>query len=157
MAENEVKEVKKEVTKTIMDLDTFKEITLVKPYTFTPVANTQEALARVQNDTAKFLELVNEGLRAEYQRELREQPDGWHTYDDEGEINGEFSGTIADPKAVNALVLILAKTVFSYSKEMKPEAKNAAKESAMGMIKASESIREGLKKSAALAASKSSE
>jgi hypothetical protein len=140
------------VQKTLFDLDSFQEVTLVKMGSFSPVASTQEALARVSNDTAKFLELVNEGLRAEYQREIRGQANGWHSLDDEGEVNGEFSGTIADPKAVGALVLTLAKTVFGYSKDISADAKAQAKASAMAMIKGNDAIREGLKKSAALSA-----
>lgn len=138
------------VQKTIFDLDTFSEATVVINGEFSPVANTQEALARVGNDTAKFLELVNEGLRAEAQRSLRTSVSGWHSLTDEGEVNGEFSGTIADIKAVNALVLTLAKTVFGYSKDLGAEQKKGAKESAMGMIKNTPAIRDGLKRSAAL-------
>lgn len=138
------------VQKSIFDLDSFQEVTIVKTGSFTPVENTQEALARVQNDTAKFLELVNEGLRAEYQRDLREQAGDWHTLTDENEVNGVFAGTIADPKAVGALVLNLAKTVFGYSKDLDAAGKAKSKESAMTFIQGNDAIREGLKKSAAL-------
>lgn len=137
------------VQKGLFDLDTMSEVLLKKVGSFTPVESQHEALSRVGNDTAKFLAVINEGLRSEYQRAFRSDPAGWYTVNEDGEVNGEFVGTIADIKAVNSLVLTLAKTVFGYSKDISPEAKRAAKEGAMEMIKSSDRIREGLKKSAA--------
>lgn len=138
------------VQKGIFDLDTFEEVTVQVSGSFHPVSSTQEALQRVGNDSAKFLELVNEGLRAEAQRELRQSITGWKLLDEDGQPSGEFTGTIADVKAVNALVLTLAKTVFGYSKDLSADAKAQAKANAMGMIKNTAAIRDGLKKSAAL-------
>lgn len=143
------KEVVK-IQKGLFDLDSFQEVTLYKEGEFTPVSSTQEALARVGNDSSKFLALVNEGLRAEYQRDLRSTADGWFTEDEDTNARTPFTGTIANIKAVNSLVLTLAKTVFGYSKDLSSEAKKAAKESAMNMVASTPAIKEGLKKSAAL-------
>lgn len=144
------------VQRSIFDLDAFEDVTLVKEFEHTEAESVQEALQRVGNNNDKLLAIINEGLRAEARRKEATSPDGWHTFNDEGEINGDFSGTVADPKAVNALVLTLAKTVFGYSKEMTPEQKRAAKNSAEAMIKGTEAIRAGLKKSAALTSNSSS-
>lgn len=144
----EVKDVP--IQRTITNLDTMEEVTLVKPATFTRVNSNDEALARLGNDAKRFLDIINEGLRAEERRTLAGQPGGWYEQDDEGGIGELFNGTVADPKAVNALRLNMAKHVFGYSKDMSKEQKTAALESAMNFIKSNEAIREGLKKSAAL-------
>ena len=141
----------KKVQRTVTDLETLDEITLVKPVDFSPVASQADALARLNNDSKKFLANHNEGLWAEAQRQARGNPDGWHSLNDEGELNGPFDNSrIADPKAVNALVLILAKTSFGYTKDATAEQKKAARELAMDTIKSTPVIKEGLRKSAAL-------
>lgn len=137
------------VQKTVTNLDDFADVTLVKTGTFTPANDAAEALSRVGGDSAKFLTLVNEGLRAEAQRTLRDASGGWQQEDEEGNLSA-FSGTPADSTKVNALVLTLAKTVFGYSKELTPEQKKAAKSSAMDMIKGNDAIKSGLKTSAAM-------
>lgn len=139
------------VQKSVFDLDSFDEMTLVKEFEFSPVASVEEAVSRLGGDSAKLLEVLNDGLREEVRSQIRNTDDGWHTFseDNPDEINGEFTGTIADPKAVNSLVLTLAKTVFGFSKELTKEQKRAAKESAKSMIRDSEPIKSGLRKSAA--------
>lgn len=142
--------VKVKVQRTIFDLAVMEEVTLAKEVDYTPVESTQEALQRLEGNAGKFLEIINEGLRAETRRQAGSDPADWRTLTDEGEVNGPFSGVVADIKAVNALVLTLAKTVFGYSKEMDKASKRTAKDSALSMIKNTEAIKEGLKKSAAL-------
>ncbi len=138
------------VQKTVFDLDSFDEILLVKEFEYTPVQTVEEALAALGNDSAKLLEVLNDGMRDAVRVQIRETNDGWHTYDDEkpDEINGEFQGTVADPKSVNSLVLTLAKTVFGFSKDLSKEQKRAAKASAIEMIRANDAIKAGLRKSA---------
>lgn len=138
------------VQRTIFDLAGFEETTLVKEVEFTPADSTQAALERLNGDSKKFLEIINEGLRAEVRRQAASDPTNWHTFSEEGEINGAFEGIVADIKAVNALVLTLAKTVFGYAKDMTKEQKQAAKKSAMAMIQSTDAIKAGLQKSAAL-------
>jgi hypothetical protein len=75
--------------------------------------------------------------------------------DETEKIAGPYTGTPADPKTVNQLVLTLAKTVFGYSKDAKIEAKRAAKDKAAAMIKGNDEIRAGLK--ASMQAAKSNE
>lgn len=147
MAEREVSQIQK----TVFDLDSFEEVKLVKvPPKMAEVASIDEFLARVGNDSAKALKIINDGLEDAYRKEFAEDPNQpWHTFGDEDEVNGEFSGTIAEPKAVNSLVLTLAKTVFGFSKDMTKEQKKAAKASAVEMIKGNEAIKDGLRKSAA--------
>ena len=138
------------VQKTVFDLDSFDEVTLVKEFEYAPVETIEDALARLGNDSAKLLEVLNDGLREEVRAQIRETSTGWHTFDDEKpeEINGEFAGTVADPKSVNALVLTLAKTVFGFSKDLTKEQKRSAKESAVDMIRSNDAIKAGLRKSA---------
>lgn len=147
--------MKQIVTREVFDLDTFDEVKLGKEYEFTPVTTIEEALAALGNDSAKLLEVLNDGMREEMRSQVRATSDGWRTFalDNDGEptedLNGEFAGTPADMKSVNALVLTLAKTVFGFSKELTKEQKRAAKESAKEMVKSNDAIKAGLRKSAA--------
>jgi hypothetical protein len=149
--------IKDTVTKTLFDLGSFEEITLVKPVEFMPPADVNEALSRLGGDTSKLMSVIADGMLTEYKNTLRRTADGWHTFkeDSDGEptseINGEFTGQVADMKKVNNLKLSLAKSVFGFEKSMSKEAKRAAKESAAEMIKNTPAIREGLAKTAALA------
>jgi hypothetical protein len=95
------------------------------------------------------LEVLNRGLIAEHRNAIKESADvAWHTLTDEDEVNGEFTGTIAETKSVNQLVLTLAKTLYGYSKDMSKEQKRAAKENAMGFVKGNNAVKEGLRRSA---------
>ena len=140
------------VQRTVFDLNDFAEVLLVKETSYTPVESIEAALAAVGNDSAKLLAVVNDGLRAETRRQAASTPENWHTFDEEGEINGAFGGVMADVKKVNATVLTLAKNVFGYSKELDKAAKRAAKDAAINLIKGNQVIRDGLTKTAALGA-----
>jgi hypothetical protein len=144
-----------DITQTVFDLESFAEVTLVKEAPpFQEVSSVDEALSRIGNDSNKLLEVINRGLVDEYRNQIREDENiPWHTFDEEGEVNGPFEGTIAETKSVNALVLTLAKTVFGYVKDMPKELKKAAKASAMEMVKSTDAIKAGLRKSAAKKAS----
>ena len=139
----------KQVTKDVFDLDSFDDVRLVKEFEFEPAADVNEALTRLQNDQKRLLEIVNKGLLAEAEKAIRQETDGWHTFDDEDKINGAFNGIIADPKKVNAIVLTMAKTVFGFNKDQNKEQKRASKEQAKDFVRKNDAIREGLKKSAA--------
>lgn len=145
------------ITKTIFDLNTMDEVTLVKTVPdFVAAENSAEVLARVGNDSAKMLALMNDGLRLAEREAVEKNSDPWHTYkvDESGEVtdevNGPFDGLAADSMKVNALKLTLAKTVFAYSKSMTKDEKRAAKESALEMIRTNDAIKAGLQKSAAI-------
>lgn len=138
------------VQRGVIDLTTFEDVLLVKVGEFEPVANQHEALARVSNNAEKFLEVINIGLKALAQQALRMSGENWHTFDDKGEVNGEFTGIPADSKVVNGTVLTLAKTVFGYGDVDSPEHRKAAKDKAKEFIKSNETIKNGLMKSAAL-------
>lgn len=144
------------ITKTVFDLVSFDEVTLVKVVPdFVPAENTSEVLARIGNDANVMLSLLNAGLKERERDNVATNNDPWHTYavDSEGEttseVNGVFTGVPADMGAVNALQLTLAKTVFGYNKSMSKDEKRAAKASALDMIKANDAIKAGLQKSAA--------
>lgn len=136
------------IQKSMLDLDTFEDVLLVKTGTFIPAKDQHEALHRVGNDSAKFLEVINDGLRTEAQRALRESNEGWMAEDEDGKTE-PFTGIPADRAKVNALVLNMAKTVFGYEKSLSADAKKAAKEQAMTLIKGNDVIKNGLKTSSA--------
>lgn len=140
------------LTRTLFDLDSMSDVTLVKPVPdFEPVSTPQEAMARLGNDSVKLLQVINDGLMGHLRDSVKDDPNiPWNTEDEEtGELT-LFTGTPADSKAVNGLVLNLAKSVFGYTKDSTPVEKKAAKEAAMEMVKSTPKIVEGLKKNAAL-------
>lgn len=135
------------LVKTVTNLDTFGDVTLRKEFLFSPVASLEEAAARLNNDTAKLLEVINDGLRAEAQRENRDSADGWMETDKDGNITDKpFAGTIAHPKVVNAFVLNMAKTMFEYDNDAPKTERDAAKKAAIDFIKSQPKMVEGLKK-----------
>lgn len=148
-------DVKLRVQRSIFDLDTFETVTLVKEFEHQEASSVQDALQRVGGSNEKLLSIINEGLRAEARRQEGSRAEGWRIFDDNGEPNGPFAGTPADDKVVNALVLQLAKAIFGYSKDGSAEEKRAAKEQAINMIKSTPTIKDGLKKSAALSTNES--
>lgn len=137
------------VTRTVFDLDSFEDVTLVKEYVPPTAASVHEALAHLGNNEARLLSIINIGLKEQAASEARKSTDGWLQETEEGEIV-PFSGVQADSKKVNALVLTLAKTVFGFGKDMTKEQKRGAKESAAEMIRTTPAIKEGLRKSAAV-------
>ncbi len=145
------------ITRTIFDLSTMDEVTLVKAVPdFIPAENSAEVLARVGNDSVKLLAIMNDGLRAAEREAVAANSEPFHTYelDESGEptdkVNGPFTGIAADSGKVNALILTLAKTVFAYSKGMSKDEKRTAKASAMEMVRTNDAIKAGLQKSAAI-------
>lgn len=137
------------VTKPVFDLDAFDEVKIGKEVEFTPVTDLDQILAKLDNDQERMIRIINAGLRDEIAREARQSDEGWHSFDDEGKLNGPYEGTIANPKKVNVIVLGLAKSVFGFSKDMTRDQKREAKEQAMQFVKSNETIRNGLKKNAA--------
>lgn len=148
MTPNTTEEIK--VQRSVLDLNTFDTITIAKVGSFTPVNDSAEALARLGNDTAKFNAALNEGLRVYAMRDLRATADGWKQMNDEGELEGEFSGIPADSKKVNAFILNIAKTVFGYGKDKTADQKKQAKDSAMEMAKTTPVILKGLQENCKL-------
>ena len=137
------------VTSTVFDLDSMADVTLFKTIEFTPVTNTKDALERLGNDAAKFLQVINDGLRSHVRESAKSDPNiPWSQEDEEGNVT-EFAGTPADTKAVNSLVLTLAKTIFGYTKDASADVKRGAKEKAFEMIRTTEQIKNGLKENAA--------
>lgn len=133
------------IQNTVFDLDSMDEVTLVKTVHFTPATSVEAALAVVGNDSAKFLEIINEGLKNHTRETAKEDVSiPWMVEDEEGNKT-PFTGAPADSAKVNGLILNMAKSVFGYSKDMARDAKRAAKESAMGLIRNTPAIRDGLK------------
>lgn len=146
------------VQKTLTDLSTLDDALLVKEGSFSPANDVAEALSAVGGDNTALLEVINDGLRSRAMQALRADGSGWHTFklDESGEptdeINGPFEGQVGDSKKINNLILSLAKSVFGFEKGMSKDAKKAAKESAIEMIKTTPAIKNGLAKTAALTA-----
>jgi hypothetical protein len=137
-------------TQTMFDLDTMSNVTLVKRSSFTDVSTTAEALQRLNGSTEKLVEAINRGLKA-YEAELLAANTSipWTVENEEGEFE-DFTGTPADDKKVNALVLSLAKSMGGYHKGMSPEEKKSTKAQAIEVIRNTAVIREGLIKNSGI-------
>lgn len=125
----------KKVTRTVFDLATFDDVTLQKVVTLPNKPSTlEEALAAVDNDQAKLLDVIHEGLCATVEDAARADLSGFMTIPEaEGEASEVYAGSVATEeqgKLINAAVLTFAKmNGFSkdLSKEKKRELKDAAK------------------------------
>lgn len=136
------------IQQTVFDLDSKGDVTLFKDVAFSAVSTTQEALARVGNDAKAFLAIINDGLRAYASEQARLSSDPWYTEDDEGNCS-PFNGRTLTPeksKQFGINVLNMAKMLFGYVKEAKPEIKRAAKQSATDMLLANPVVIEALSK-----------
>lgn len=142
----------KPVQKTIFDLDSMTEVLVGKEHAVAPeVTSVEQALQLLGNDTKRLFTIIREGLTAEIGDAARNDPSGWFAADDEGDFTVPFNGTVADIKAVNSLVLTLAKTALGWDKNMTKDQKAKVKEAAMEAIKTTPLLRDGLKRTAALA------
>lgn len=142
------------VSKSVFDLDSFSDVTLVKPVTFAPAVSTEEALQRLGGDSAKLLSVINEGLLEVRKREVRADDSAWmqEVEAEDGTVTMEaFDGTIADQKMVNNLVLNIAKSSFGYNKAAAAKdkaGKSKAKQAAMDFVSSNEVLKNGLKENA---------
>ena len=137
--------------KQAFDLSTFEKVTLYK--NFEPCKapeNIHEATQAVGGDTKKLLEIIHKGLISEQAKVVRNDPSGWMVEDEE-DNQIRFQGIVADQKAVNSLVLTLAKTAFQYDKNASLVDRKASKAKAENFVRSNEGLKEGLKISAAAA------
>lgn len=137
---------KLKVTSSFFDLDSFESVGVYKEQEFQTVDSLESALARVGNDNARLIAVVNKGLESEAKKEMRQSLDGWLTVEDDEPYNGKP----ADEKKVGNFILTLAKTIFGYNKGMTKEQKRDAKTSARKMALESEQMRNGIAKNCAL-------
>lgn len=131
----------------VFDLDSRDYVTVVKVGTFEPVADAKEAMARIGNDSAKFLEILNSGLKSHALEQLRESDAPWMTEDEEDNLTPFTGTTISEEKGkqLAANVLNMAKMLFSYSKSMDRDEKRSAKAKAQDMLLSQPAVLEALK------------
>lgn len=136
--------------KQIFDLLSFDEVLLGKNYSYQQVENASEAFDLLTNDEARIIKVINAGLKAQANDEAYKDANGWRLFNDDGKtLNGEFTGQPANIKAVNSMVLTLAKSVYKFRKEMTADEKKAAKEKARTFIKNNDELRQGIMETAA--------
>jgi hypothetical protein len=143
-----------EVSRNIFDLESKDYVQVVKVGSFKPVADMGEFVSRLGNDSAKILEIVNDGLEEFEKKQLAVSGAPWQVRDDSGALQ-PFTGTqISEEKAkqLGATVLNMAKMLFGYDEAAKvadPEkriaAKREAKDKALAMILSNPAAVEGLK------------
>jgi len=143
------------VTKTVFDLDSRDDVTVVKIGTSTPVTTMAEFTARLNNDSAIILQVINDGLAAYDREQLATNSSvGWSVEDEEGNVT-PFTGTLLSEEKSKQLavnVLSMAKMLFGYAKQMVPDvaanraAKKLAKEKAAEMLLSNPAVIEALKK-----------
>jgi hypothetical protein len=151
---NEVKAVP--VQKTFFDLDTLQDVTVRKTFVpSAPVTSLVGAAARLGNDQARLLEIVNAGLVSEEAAAVRANPDGWYLVEGAKMTDKPFTGTPANSKIANPMILTYMKYTVAPSLGLKwedanAEQKKAIREATIKFIQDTPIIREGLKISAAL-------
>jgi len=116
-ASNGAKEIRTRV-KSVFDLDSKTEVSVVKVGTFTPVTTMQEFVDRLSNDSTKILEIINDGLEEFAKRTLDSSSEvPFQVIPEDGGDLTPFTGTaLSEEKSVQltATVLNLAKTLFGY-------------------------------------------
>ncbi len=134
--------------RTLLNLDTFEDVTLIKKVPpFVPVTTAAEAMARINNDQAKFIELMNKALQSEAkQAAIDDSANPWLEVDDDG-TETPFTGTAANKTVVNKTIAGLAFS-FGYDAKMKPEQKKAIKQQVRDLIKNTPAILDALRASA---------
>ena len=147
------------VSKSVFDLDSKADVSVVKVGTFAPVSDMKEFVARLGNDATKILQVINDGLKAYATEELAKSDAAWMT-ETEGEndtiVLEPFTGTLLSEersKQLNANVINMAKLLFGYDKNMvagdrdaNRKAKATAKAQALDMILSNPAVIEALKK-----------
>lgn len=126
---------------TLYNLDTMEEVTLVKTGEFVPVTTVEQAMARLNGNTEKFLEVLNVGLEDIAGVDLKNDPaKPWQELQDDGTVV-PFTGTVGDQSIVTALIYTLAKS-FGYTKEMPKAEKDKLKEDAKVTIRDTPGIKQ---------------
>lgn len=144
-------------TKTVFDLASKSDVTLVKTGTFAPVDSMEAFVSRLGNDASLILKLANSALE-DYAREQLASDNSipWKMIDDEDaivDLPEDFQPINPDKaKQLSATVINMAKLFFGYKKEMvagnveaNREAKKQAKENALKMVLSNPAAVEGLK------------
>lgn len=150
-----------EVRKTVFDLDSKEDVTVVKVGSFTPVTTMEEFVGRLANNAAAILQIVNDGLEKYTETQIAgDTAIPWQLVENDDTTGAEtlvpFTGTLlsADKsKQLGATVINIAKLMFNYAKQMVPgsveenrKAKKAAKDSALEMILSNPAAVESLRK-----------
>ena len=127
----------------ILVLETGDYLDVYKVGSFQPVATSKEALERINNDSNVFLQILNDGLKEHFKKELADDSNVGYVYEDEEGIEAPFVGTqISEEKLkqLQANILMNAKLLFGYSKKMSDDPtenrrlKTQAKEKAQEMF-----------------------
>ena len=140
-----------EINRTRFDLDSKGDVSLRKVGQFKPVADMSEFVARLGNDSAKILEIVNDGLENFATKQLAaDETAPWYLLGEDGEIVTDenkqpvvFAGTTLSEeraKQFNAMVLLNAKLMFGYPDSKLP--KNASKDQVEANRKLKETARQ---------------
>ncbi len=142
------------IRKTIMTAN-LEDVLIGKTFTFSPVANAEEASSRIGGDSEKFLKVLNAGLRAIERESASASNDGWFVFGEDGKLSevstsGESAG---DPTVISALVNNFAKASTPNWSNLTAAEKNAKRDDVRGVFKANPAMLEMLKKSALAASS----
>ena len=151
---------KLEVRKSVFDLDSKGEVTVVKIGEFSPVSTMEEFVSRLSNNAAAILQIVNDGLEKYTENQITSDAAvPWQLVEEDetgAETFAPFTGTLISAeksKQLGATVINIAKLMFSYAKQMVPgsveenrKAKAAAKQSALEMILSNPAAVESLRK-----------
>lgn len=157
-------EVEIRTSKTVFDLDSKSDVTVVKVSKVPEIANMQDFVSRLGNDAEKILTIVRAGYADFAAKQLESDASvAWQT--EEEDENGTtvlapFTGTLLSEDASKSFatnVLNMAKLLFGYPKSKLPAGataaekatnktvKQAAKEKAQSMLLDNPAVIEALK------------
>ena len=105
----------------VFDLESGDYVDIWKNGDFTPVANSKEALERINNDSSVFLQILNDGLKEHFKKQLAEDESiGYMIEDDDGNEVVFVGKPISEEKSkqLQANILMNAKLLFGFSKKM---------------------------------------
>lgn len=126
------------VQKTVFDLLKFDDVMLKKPITLPNRPTTiEEALAAVGNDSAKLLNVIHDGLKADARERAKADMTGFLVVGEDDELGEVYTGKYADEakgKLINNAILSIAK-MQGYDKSLPPEKKRELKEKATTFLR----------------------
>ena len=131
--------IKTTQTRTTLNMD---DVLLQKSAPFTPVANAQEALSQLGNDSDAFLRIINEGLRIELRKKLESDVNSpWYEVDETtGKVSSDpYTEPTIDSATVSNTIMTFA-MIAGYNASLTKDQKKALKAAAREKVKANAAV-----------------
>jgi hypothetical protein len=128
----------KRVQRTVFDLGSFSDVTLVKNIILPKKPESvEEALTILEGDKGKLLEVIYDGLVSIQAEKEKDALEGFAPVNEDGTLGPVYSGSFASEeqgKQINAIVLNFAK-LLGYDNSRSADEKRKLKEQAIATLK----------------------